>query len=504
MANWPSSVTTSALTGGRWTKQVHGAETMLVGFVPMLDADIDKLLPFSGTHGIFLNKLDPAGVRKPIQWLHRQAHESSEAYFRRSHTQANSARQPLFFRKGTSTSNLGVPAQDDAVEKTRELHLDARGIPIHWEREELQHFLTDQGWTAIRTSHKKPRGRHTADWMVIGKAPANSVSAQEVWTYEDKDNMIHIRLLLVPSKPRKPNTSQVLKAPSNLWQPPSSKTEEKADTDRMEVDSASRAKRSRSKSPSPGQAPTQIDKDDEDEPNGEATGNSAAAPAAPKTGTSPPLPTSRTAPGNTRHILGDPDDAQKAGWHHIDENGDGDCFYRAIACSRHWNLHGDPLDIPAAKREAAQLRTEMILHCHKRKDRLSQHFAPDTQETAHQRNGRPAATSIDEWITNHSDPKTWACGLSIQALAERKGLAIVIWKHTTTGWERYTFANKYDRRHYAALAKKEKPVVLVLKDSHYTSLCPPPDQSVPRSWLAENQTLLIDLTGNGPKATGPP
>lgn len=59
------------------------------------------------------------------------------------------------------------------------------------------------------------------------------------------------------------------------------------------------------------------------------------------------------------------------------------------------------------------------------------------------------------------------------------------------------FASKFSHN-TACIAKKERPITLILKNSHYTYLAPPAQIGTPHTWMTDSTNkLTIDLTGNG-------
>ena len=142
-----------------------------------------------------------------------------------------------------------------------------------------------------------------------------------------------------------------------------------------------------------------------------------------------------------------------------------------------------------------------MAHTRKHKERLKQWFAPDQQETAHQRSNLPPATTIDEWCDNMEHMATWADGLAIHSIAERAGLTIVVWKkESNETWSRYTFAPKFTDD-IATARRGEPPICIVLENRHYTALHPPKSTKVPKPWLLkttnQRNCVVIDPTGAG-------
>lgn len=72
-----------------------------------------------------------------------------------------------------------------------------------------------------------------------------------------------------------------------------------------------------------------------------------------------------------------------------------------------------------------------------------------------------------------------------------------MWKANGKEWTRTTFASKFSHN-TACIAKKERPIALILKNSHYTYLAPPAQTGAPHTWMTDSTNkLIIDLTGNG-------
>ena len=112
-----------------------------------------------------------------------------------------------------------------------------------------------------------------------------------------------------------------------------------------------------------------------------------------------------------------------------------------------------------------------------------------------------SSSDLHEWIENQPDPKTWACSYSLQAIAERTGMPIVVFKkqEDSDQWIRTLFASKFSRGK-ACAARQEH----VLEKHHYTYLTPPSEGKIPPTWLAGESNpdcAVIDFTGDG-ESTG--
>ena len=96
------------------------------------------------------------------------------------------------------------------------------------------------------------------------------------------------------------------------------------------------------------------------------------------------------------------------------------------------------------QKKGANLRTEAVLHSKGIKSD-SQPTLRDSDEIANERNDRP--DSFEDWIINQSDPRTWACALPFQAMAELAGMITTVWKQLSIDhWKRVAFAKKIEQR----------------------------------------------------------
>ena len=99
-----------------------------------------------------------------------------------------------------------------------------------------------------------------------------------------------------------------------------------------------------------------------------------------------------------------------------------------------------------------------------------------------------------------SDPRAWADGIILQAMARRHGVPLIVWYHHQQVWLRVCIAAQFSSG-YAKLARKTTPIVLVLQNEHYVWLSPPSNQEVPKAWLAEGPLPKPSvLRGGGPRS----
>ncbi|CAE7235838.1 ATL39, partial [Symbiodinium sp. CCMP2456] len=175
-------------------------------------------------------------------------------------------------------------------------------------------------------------------------------------------------------------------------------------------------------------------------------------------------------------------EALDAGWQPIDAGGDGDCGYSAIADALHRQKHAHSLSPDECRAEAAWLRTIMVSHIEKHHDRFESVLVKD--KNAAPEDPTPYM-SIKSWISEAAKPGTWIDGLALQAIAEKKGVPLVIFKRDAETIKRFTLAPKF-KQGMAMVAKHAYPVCLILENSHYTYLQPPVGAVFPQAWLREN------------------
>ena len=117
-----------------------------------------------------------------------------------------------------------------------------------------------------------------------------------------------------------------------------------------------------------------------------------------------------------------------------------------------------------AKAAAADLRAITCLHAEKHAMRFAPFISTGQSSTNSARhNGKPAPTNIEKWCELQTDPKVWLDAIGLQALSEKTGAVLVVWKQTPDGWTRATFASKFSSG-IACGARKESVLTLILRD----------------------------------------
>ena len=100
-----------------------------------------------------------------------------------------------------------------------------------------------------------------------------------------------------------------------------------------------------------------------------------------------------------------------------------------------------------------------------------------------------------------SKKTTYGNGTMLQSLAEKLGSILVVWCAKDNGWQRMTFAARFDSRTLGCKARRGDTIVLVLRNEHYTLLQCPAKTHIPQAWCRETASTLFDLTGGGDEAS---
>lgn len=95
------------------------------------------------------------------------------------------------------------------------------------------------------------------------------------------------------------------------------------------------------------------------------------------------------------------------------------------------------------------------------------------------RNGKPAPKDIGDWINLQASPKVWICGLAL-TLAENwpRHSHFLGRRLTEDGSGPHLPANIRDARN---MAKRERRIVIILRNGRYRYLSPPEAVGIPRT-----------------------
>lgn len=173
--------------------------------------------------------------------------------------------------------------------------------------------------------------------------------------------------------------------------------------------------------------------------------------------------------------------AREAGWTEEDYHGTGDCGFRCIASALEFFHHGDLVSEEVARVKGAIVRTRALAYLRKHSSEFLPYFARDSAEV--DRDG--VKKERDSWMLAASNPHAWIDGLLLSAIAKSYGIPMVVWWDENQTWNRTCIAPSF-KNGFAQCAKNVQPMVLLLKNEHYTWLRPPPDGEIPHHWLADS------------------
>ena len=481
------------LLGGQWQwQESQGSQCRtLVGYVRVKPEVATKLQAASGTSGVFVSKPGAPEPDSPY-WIRRNPKETDEDYLRRVLQLQASRKQPLLHRRGNG-ANLGFVNRDSDVVASRLKHLVLEGVPAAWDGQDIETFLTSQGWTEVAVlSRKKKR------WF-LKAMPVKEEASRHYWAYEIQDDeeeswtlRLHVTFgqggpAVTSVRVPPPSRRQAQREPksADTESPPSSDRKDKSQASALPARDSGGKGRDRSRSPPP-KVDAKADTEEE------------AAPTALDADMAGSGPTE--APAAQQYLAfpypRDPAEAVERQWQYEDWGGCGDCFFRCMAA--HLAENTTALTKDQVKRDGSWLRLQTIQHISspKHRQRFSALFA--------------TSQKFESWLSEAGEITTYANGTIIQGLAERVGLPVVIWRRThgdkseqagaQPTWQRYVLAPKFSAG-VACSAKDRTPIAVKLetKDGvpHYTLIRPPSEASIPPTWLKETSQTTVDLTGAG-------
>ena len=490
------------LLGGSWSQQQQGHVHKLVGYVKVQKNVADKLTKHSGDRAIFINKV---GDRSGPQafWHRKDKNESDHTYFRRMWTAAQNRQEPLLWRSGGGHELGLTKTSEDTYESTKR-PISIQGIPRQWDSFDITKFFTSQGWTNFEISH-----RHRGAWIAHGLPPDNQ-KQQAHWSFLIQDDIPwHIHAQVWAAK-TKANVAFQVKGPSfkrhqtDETEPPTKRQtlmpndQNKGQARGRSITATRKEREGRSRSPKGNK-----DSEEQNEPQTKTENYSVAQTQMDHSQDDGAMTVDEGAhishfPQQVKSVeragIIDPAEAQKAGWKHVDPGGNGDCFFRATAKAQAWMIKGQELTPEQTIAKGSWLRSLTVKHIKKHIDRFREAWAIPTS-------GKFANMSFDDWLAEAAKQTTFANGMLIQAFTEVSGCPVVIWHDKTETkhkvWDRITLAGRFGSNQLACASNDGCPLPLILKNGHYTVLLKPHDQNIPKAWLKNTGTSIIDVELEG-------
>ena len=453
----------SFLTGGNWEQAQLRSGSLTVGHVRVQKELADRLLALSGRQGIFLTVLDKEAPRSNVAWLPKSKDCSPEEHFRVALELAESRKLPLCFRQGGG-SDLGLLGADPSEfsPADRVSVWTMHGVPPAFDQDDVLAFLKDQKWKeATIVTRKKGRRKQDGPIWFVRAAPPERRTSQEPFTYADDDTFITIAL--EGSRPKPAPQVTKLKAPRKNWRHSN------------EV------------------APTQLD-----------------LPSSPRTGAVKRHVINqelRDAEGDTEMPTEHPTSAEdrfvkdRPGWSIQDLGGTGDCAFRCVAAGIA-SAQGKALTSEQVTLEASRLRLLAVGYLNKHHVQFAPLFVVDSEDKPEWWGGESTPQTFEAYTAMLAKRQVWADGMALQALAERLGRPLIVWRWRQSGpqdkhpcWQRCVLA-PWIEEGIAQSAKKADPVVLLLRDNHYKLATS--SQPCPQAWLyATDPKPSQELRGGG-------
>ena len=133
----------------------------------------------------------------------------------------------------------------------------------------------------------------------------------------------------------------------------------------------------------------------------------------------------------------------------------------------------NPSPLADCIQEANWLRSQCIHHIRKHSQRYVDFIKGEQNEQG-----------LEQYLAQAIKQSHYIDGMLLQAVAERTGSCVVIWKVTEQTVQRYALAPAW-RDGWPKTAKSSPQITIVLQNKHYTSLRTPVGEKVPRPWLRE-------------------
>ena len=470
IANWRIAPA-STCTGGHWQWSKVQKHYQLVGHLRVAPQIAKALELNSGKKGVFITQTGVDKRTERLKWYNK-ANADHENHLTDCLADAHRRGQGLKFRCGGGNDIGVISLPTDTIEK-RSSSLTVQGIPKEWDAPDVAAFLTDQGWSAVQPTSCRPMGRGKVRWYIKAMSPpggADEALPNCTWHYVDKDDE-SLQVYVCKASGRFPKPQDIIPV-----RPPKKSYQLNIETKEIQEIAA-----------------TVMDDDESAEHDIQTQREEAETRERSRSPVSRrPRPETKTVKSNEPMLTKEPDDIEQAlleGYEEIDQSGTGDCGFRALAASISFSQNGELLTQDQSRTQGAKLRGAAISYLRKHKEDFVEFFATDPDDETHD-SLENAKTSFGQWLTQMGLPNTWIDGLVLQALSIKTGIPIIIWRYKNddngiSHWNRSTLAPAF-KNGWAKSARNTTPVVLLLKNKHYTWLKPPKGQGPKENWLKES------------------
>ncbi|CAE7425932.1 unnamed protein product, partial [Symbiodinium microadriaticum] len=433
---------------------------VLQGLAVVDKTKAEGLLDCSGQGGVFFCT-DKASVQKKVQvkWMQSTEAETMPAYLKRVQDEARKSGLSIAWRVGDPVQ-LGLRCKPGTGSATPGVTAAwrVRKVPASWTEEDLLEALASAGWhelsvTSVPSFPKRP-------WFIRARAP-HDAPCDLLGIEIGKD----ATLLLDRSVNPKASGQQSAGAATN-----SAATGQAASPDA----GAQVTKRPRPVGTCDSDMP--VDAEEGDKPKDPSADSKTCEPTQIDVGEglSQPPP---GADARVRHRTRSPVDVS---WREIDAGGAGACGFNSVAVAyglRQGEEEALLLTKAAARGKTLRQQVHQWIAEHKQEASDGWILDPRATETTE---GGSLPTDFDTWHDNILRPNRWICQFTLRAAARRLGVRIVVVRHNGTSWEEPLAVGKAGRA--------TQPLVLALRDDHYTVLVEQPLAVAFSKELPDDQT----------------
>ena len=224
-----SKVPGSQLTGGQWVQRQQGATQHLVGYLRLKPETVAKILPYSGSNAVFVNKVNDR-TGGPVFWVKRSTDETREAYFRRVSKLQQERQQAIIWRQGGG-QDLGFGRTDKDIPPTASRMVAMRGLPAMWDDDDIVSVMHSQKWTNFQVTSRKKKCSY-------GKGfPPPEQKDHSWWAFNVEDDPPWtISVQVLPQHPRGPMMCQTARGPSRFTAPVQTPPDKPEDVDMKQQD----------------------------------------------------------------------------------------------------------------------------------------------------------------------------------------------------------------------------------------------------------------------------
>lgn len=220
ISSWAKHVAcpVASLTGGRWEKVSHRHGNFLIAHVRTSKKIADMICESSGHQALFATTLPCtlAPTRSSVTCIPRSENMTAEVYWNYVKNQSELKKCPMAIRQG-GNSDLGlIGANPQDFPDERAKHWIMKGVPHHWDSEQVTSFLTTQMWSNIEVRNRR-KLKGMTEWTFKGRQPPRKDGSLSFFHYADNedDTLISICQDLGKSKPAM--EKQWLHGPKKSW-----------------------------------------------------------------------------------------------------------------------------------------------------------------------------------------------------------------------------------------------------------------------------------------------